>query len=103
MIGDGHYRVGETMTVEAVIAIPDAVDPRDLDVQLFSGRIDTSSRIVEPRVVPMAKRETTAPGHYRYEGVVKCHTTGKQGFAVRIVPGTQDLATPFEPGLITWN
>jgi glycogen phosphorylase len=101
--GDCHYRVGETMTVEAVISIPDNVDPRDVDVQLFSGRLDTSGRIAEPRVVPMAKRESTAPGLFRYEGLIKCQNTGKQGFAIRIVPGTQDLATPFEPGLITWN
>ncbi len=102
-IGNGHYRVGETMTVETIVSIPELVDPRDIDVQLFSGRLDTSSRIVEPRVVPMAKRESPAPNQYRYEGVIKCHATGKQGFAIRIVPGAPDLATPFEPTLIPWN
>jgi starch phosphorylase len=102
-VGNGHYRVGETMTVEAVINVPEAVDPRDVDVQLYSGVLDTSGRINEPRVIPMAKREQTGTGLYRYEGIIKCQSTGKQGFAIRIVPGTQDLATPFEPGLITWN
>ncbi|MFN4243947.1 MAG: alpha-glucan family phosphorylase [Tepidisphaerales bacterium] len=102
-VGSGHYRVGETMTVECIVSIPDAVDPRDIEVQLYSGRLDTTSRIVEPRVVPMAKRESTGPQLHRFEGVIKCHSTGKQGFAIRIVPGIHDLATPFEPGLITWN
>lgn len=102
-VGNGHHKVGETMTVEAVIAVPEAVDSRDVEVQLFSGRLDTSGRIADPRVVPMARKEATGPNLYRYEGLIKCQSTGKQGFAIRIVPGMQDQATPFEPGLITWN
>jgi hypothetical protein len=38
-----------------------------------------------------------------YVGKIDCRTSGRQGYAIRIVPGTKDLATPFEPGLIIWN
>jgi starch phosphorylase len=102
-VGNGHYRVGETMTVEAIVQLPAAVDPREIEVQLFCGRLDSSGRISEPRVTPMAKRDAAGDGLVRFEGVVKCQATGKQGFAIRIVPAALDIATPFEPGLITWN
>jgi hypothetical protein len=38
-----------------------------------------------------------------YQGEIECGTSGRHGFAVRVVPGGKDLATPFEPGLIIWN
>ena len=43
------------------------------------------------------------PRRHLYVGRLDCHTSGRQGFAIRIVPGGPDFATPFEPGLITWN
>jgi hypothetical protein len=44
-----------------------------------------------------------APGRHVFTGRIDCRTSGRQGFAVRILPGNADLATPFEPGLIIWN
>jgi starch phosphorylase len=38
-----------------------------------------------------------------FTGTIECRTSGRQGFAVRVVPGHPDMATPFEPGLILWN
>lgn len=101
--GNGHLKAGETMTVDAVVQVPAGVDPREIEVQLFCGRLDNSNRVSEPRVTPMSKRESVGEGLVRFEGAVKCQSPGKQGFAIRIVPAALDLATPFEPGLITWN
>jgi hypothetical protein len=36
-------------------------------------------------------------------GKIDCRTSGRHGFAIRILPGTADLAMPFEPGLLIWN
>jgi hypothetical protein len=44
-----------------------------------------------------------APGRHLFIGTVSCKTSGRHGYAVRVVPGNTDLATPFEPGLISWN
>jgi hypothetical protein len=44
-----------------------------------------------------------APNRHLFTGTIDCRTSGRQGYAIRIVPGTKDLATPFEPGLIIWN
>ena len=44
-----------------------------------------------------------APGRHAFVGEIECTTSGRQGFALRVVPGNPDLATQFEPGLIHWN
>jgi hypothetical protein len=44
-----------------------------------------------------------APGRHVFSGTLACRSSGRQGYAIRVLPGNQDLATPFEPGLITWN
>jgi glycogen phosphorylase len=44
-----------------------------------------------------------APGRHLFVGEIACRSSGRQGFAIRVVPGVKDLATPFEPGLILWN
>lgn len=105
--GSAHCKVGQSMTVETVVQVPGGVDPRDVEIQLVVGPLDTSGRITDMQTVPMVKRDAASGGlpanHYRYEATLKCQTTGKQGFAIRILPGVQDQATPFEPGLIAWN
>jgi hypothetical protein len=44
-----------------------------------------------------------APDRHVFVGQFVCRESGRQGFAVRVLPGYQDMATPFEPGLIIWN
>jgi starch phosphorylase len=100
--GNGHFKVGESMHVEALIDIPE-IDPKDLTVQLYAGPINATGQIDSPSTKPMELAKQMAPGKYMFTGNVDCKTSGRQGFAVRILPGNADLATPFEPGLILWN
>ena len=44
-----------------------------------------------------------APNRHLYTGTIECAASGRQAFALRVVPGNTDMATPFEPGLIIWN
>jgi starch phosphorylase len=100
--GNGHYRVGEQMQVETLVEMPD-IDPSDLQVQLYAGRINATGQIEEATVQVMTHTKLIAAGRHLFTGVVDCRTSGRHGFAVRILPGSPDMATPFEPGLILWN
>ncbi|MGH7177437.1 MAG: alpha-glucan family phosphorylase [Tepidisphaeraceae bacterium] len=100
--GNGHYKVGDSMQVEALLDLA-GIDPGDVHVQLVSGAISGGGEIEDPQILEMAHSKQMAPGRHVYTGRVDCRTSGRQGFALRIVPGTKDLVTPFEPGLITWN
>jgi glycogen phosphorylase len=100
--GNGHYRVGENMQVEALIELPD-IDPSELQVQLFAGTINMTGQIEEPRTLVMDHTKLIANGRHLFTGSIQCLSSGRHGFAIRILPGGPDLATPFEPGLILWN
>ena len=100
--GNGHFKVGDTMQVEALVDLP-GLDPKDLQVQLYAGPISAKGEIEQPQALPMNYVKPMAQDRHLYVGRLDCRTSGRQGFAIRIVPGGNDFATPFEPGLITWN
>ncbi|HZN64856.1 MAG TPA: hypothetical protein VFB66_06110, partial [Tepidisphaeraceae bacterium] len=62
-----------------------------------------TGEIEQPQAVSMQYVKAMAPDRHLYIGRLDCRASGRQGFAIRIVPGGEDFATPFEPGLITWN
>jgi hypothetical protein len=41
-------------------------------------------------------------GHL-FTGTIKCSRSGKCGFALRVLPKHEDLAEPYEPGLVVWE
>jgi glycogen phosphorylase len=100
--GNGHFKVGDTMQVEAMVDLP-GIDPAELSVQLYTGAVGGQGEIDSPQSLPMTHTRTMAPDRHVYVGQIACQTSGRQGFAIRILPGVKDMATPFEPGLIIWN
>ncbi len=99
--GNGHFKVGENMQVEALVDLPE-VDPAEVRVQLYAGAINAGGKIDQPQVMTMEHSREMAPNRHLFIGRIDCKTSGRHGFAVRVVPGGEDFATPFEPGLILW-
>lgn len=100
--GNGHFKVGQSMQVEAMVDLGD-LDPKDVSVQLYAGTITASGAIGEAAPLGMEHSKQMAPGRHLYVGRIDCKTSGRHGFAIRVLPGNPDMATPFEPGLILWN
>jgi starch phosphorylase len=72
-------------------------------VQLYAGTITASGSIGDAMPLGMEHSKQLAPGRHLYVGRIECKTSGRHGFAIRVLPGNPDMATPFEPGLILWN
>jgi starch phosphorylase len=89
--GDGHYKVGQTVRVEALVDLPN-IKPDDV-----------TGNIENPQALLMKHSQEMAPDRHLFVGTIDCQVSGRQGFAIRMLPGNADLATPFEPGLILWN
>jgi starch phosphorylase len=100
--GNGHYRVGDNMLVEALVDLPE-IDPSEVTVQLFAGPITATGQLGNGQVLKMEHSKHIANDRHMFSGRIDCRLSGRQGFAVRVLPGNADLATPFEPGLISWN
>ena len=100
--GNGHFRVGDQMQVEALVDLP-GLDPKELTVELYTGPVSSTGGIENPQALRMTHAKVMAPDRHVFVGSIACRTSGRQGFAIRVLPGYQDMATPFEPGLIIWN
>jgi starch phosphorylase len=100
--GNGHFKVGQSMQVEAMVDLGE-LDPADVTVQLYAGAITASGSIGDAAPLTMEHSKQMAPGRHLYVGRIECKTSGRHGFALRVLPGHPDMATPFEPGLILWN
>jgi glycogen phosphorylase len=78
-----------------------SLQPQDVVVELYLGRVDTRGEIVEGRAIAMHP-ESNSGGDYVYAGEATPAESGLHGFTIRVRPNHPDLSTPFVPGLIVW-
>ena len=78
------------------------IDPSEVTVQVYTGRIDAEGELENPQTVDMKTSGEDAEGHI-YKVKVKCRQAGRQGFAVRVLPKNDDLVHPYLPELIRWH
>jgi starch phosphorylase len=76
---------------------------KDVEVQLYHGRLDNAGHIPHGATVPMRHNGHADGKVWTYTGTIACDTTGQHGFAVRVLPAHPHLASVFEPGLVTWG
>jgi starch phosphorylase len=100
--GNGHYKVGQQVQVEALVDLPD-LKPNEVQVQLYAGPVNAAGGLESAQPMSMQHAREMGPNRHLFTGMISCATSGRHGYAVRVVPGAEDLATPFEPGLIIWN
>jgi len=96
--------VGGSLEVSARIHLG-PVQPEWVDVQVYAGEVNEQNRIVSGSARSLS-RDTSwhgEPGFHMFRGKVPCEQSGRFGFAVRVLPKHENLASPFVPGLITWG
>src|SRR5690606_883989 len=76
--GNGHFKVGESMQVEALVDLPD-LDPSDVQVQLYAGPISATGEIENPQTLSMEHVRPMAPNRHVYVGKINCQTSGRHG------------------------
>src|SRR5207244_1299994 len=72
--GNGHYKIGDTVQVEALVDLPD-IEPKDLRVQLYAGSVDATGRIDDPHVLTMEHTRQMGPGRHLFTGSIQCRTS----------------------------
>jgi len=78
------------------------IEPSEVSVQVFEGRLTARREIAHPNVVTMACEGGTDEGVYTYTASLPCSEAGRHGFVFRILPEHRDLANPHDAGLIFW-
>lgn len=102
--GSDPMHVGAALDVKVQVELG-SLSPKDVEVQLFHGVLDSLGKIPQPKTVSMDHNGPPPEGSNRwiYYGTIPCQTSGQHGFAVRVLPKHEDLPTTIEPGLITWG
>lgn len=96
-----EVRVGTSFDVRVWVQ-PGPLTAEDFAVQVCMGRVDENQEIAATRMVPMSKRDGVSADGLLFQASVLCETSGMQGFTVRVLPRSEDLANPQATGLILW-
>lgn len=95
-------KVGEKVDVTALVTLGN-LQPDDVRVELYVGRLNAEGEIVEASTVPMDFVERSGSGECIFAArAVGCSMSGLHGYTVRVTPDHQDVPTAFWTGLITW-
>jgi starch phosphorylase len=97
-----ELKVGDQLQVQALIDLG-GLNPTDVVVQLYHGPLDAAGLIVEGEPIPMLIAQSKGKGRYVFAGAISCQTSGRHGYALRILPYHEDMGNPFEMGLVLWG
>lgn len=93
--------VGSLVEVRANVHLG-SLRPEDVSVELYQGAVDANLEICDGAPIPMIFLERNGDGTAAFVGSIPCSVSGLRGYALRILPKHEDLASPYEPGLILW-
>jgi starch phosphorylase len=99
--GTDTAQVGGHVPVQCEVALG-RLQPDDVVVQIFHGRVDGSGEIPNPETSVMTCKGAASAGVYRYEGVLDCTRSGRAGLAVRVLPYHADQLHPHSLRLVCW-
>jgi glycogen phosphorylase len=97
-----ELKVGDQLDVQAQVHLG-TLNPTDVRVELYYGRLDSDGQIVTGQVVPMLTAQSKGSGRYVFAGAIPCRSSGRLGYALRIVPDHLDMGNPLEMGLVLWG
>lgn len=94
--------VRDSLKVSTTVNLSGLV-PSDVSVQVYCGRMDNESRLVDAIKTSMTHSKDLGGGHHEYVGSVQINTSGRHGFAIRVVPSDEIFDGMVVPGLIHWD
>ncbi len=103
-VTDGASRVisvGEVMHVAARVCLG-RLQPDDVVVELYVGRIDMNGELKDGGAVVMTSDGRLVDGAYRYTVDTAIARSGLHGFTARVRPCHADMPAKFVPGLLRW-
>jgi starch phosphorylase len=78
------------------------LEPQDVVVELYVGRVDMNGDLAEGAPVTMRPAAKRSDGIYTYVLETSIVRSGLHGYTVRVRPSHPDMSVPFIPGLISW-
>ena len=76
--------------------------PDDVAVEVWFGALDSTGEIRDGQAV-LARFDKVDRKQHLFKAEIACKTSGRQGFAARILARNSDAVTPYTPLLMTWE
>jgi len=98
---NGSVPVGTDLQARARVRLG-PLEPEDVRVELYMGRVDPSGDLSDPAAIRMQASGRDGDGLFGFEITAPCERSGKHGFTIRVRPDHPDLVTSFVPSLLCW-
>jgi starch phosphorylase len=95
-------KVGDQLQVQAQVHLGE-LKPTDVSVELFHGPLNAEGLIGSGQSLPTLIAKSKGTGTYIFAGAISCRTSGRHGYALRILPKHEDLGNPLDMGLVLWG
>ena len=77
--------------------------PEEIRVQVYVGLMDNDGSITDGQATDLTHEKDLGQGRHRYTGRISTDTSGRHGFALRIIAGGPMLKGITVPGMIHWD
>ncbi len=94
--------VNDRLEIAAIVNLAD-LKPEEVRVQVCVGLLDNDGRLIESTVHDLKYDSDLGDGRHQFMGTITATTSGRHGFALRIIPGGELFDGVYEPGLIYWE
>lgn len=97
-----HLEAGQQALVRATVTLGAHLTPEDIQVQLYTGPVDTDRHFVHATGIALSCSGRDGE-NWVYMGALPTAHSGQQGFAVRVLPHHPEAVLPQELPLIAWE
>ncbi len=97
-----ELKVGSNLPLQARVHLG-SISPDDVAVEAYYGPLTPDGEISKGQSVRLDFERPDADGQHWFAGAVPCETSGRNGYAVRVVPRHEDLADRYDQGLVVWG
>jgi len=94
--------VGQPYTIEVDVHLGE-LEPEDVVVEVYGGRVDPSGRFLDRLVRPMTPTETLPETVHRYREELLFSEAGHFGLNIRIIPNHPNPESRHAMGLVVWG
>lgn len=101
-VEEGQVDVRSQVRVSARVSLG-SIHPDSVQAHIYHGPLNPLGEMVDGQAIRMRHVSDLGNGEHLVVGEFSPLQSGQHGFSVRVIPHDARLATPFMPGLITWD
>jgi len=96
-------KIGDNINFEVEVALCENIKPEDIKVEIIHGPMDISGNLMKMQKSAAIFSEKTQNGTLLFKGILKCSSSGKYGYAIRVIPNHPLIEEFCDFPLVVWH